>query len=70
MVALATEGEGAAEDFCPWPHSCEDAFWDLFIRCERAGEGQKHFSGEESVCLWLVRDTADDVGEADAEGCV
>lgn len=63
-LAVETEAEG----FCPWPESCADALWDLFIRCERAGEGQRHFSGEESAALWLVGNAEDKGEEADVEG--
>lgn len=70
-LALETRGEGGAGGFCPWPDSCGEAFLDLFMRFERAGEGWKDFSGEESVALWLVGgDREDNVEEADLEGCV
>lgn len=68
--ALETGGKGGAVGFCPWPDIWGGAFWDLLIRFERAGEGWKHFSGEESVALWLVGNVEDNVEEADSEGCV
>lgn len=63
-------GEGGTEGFCPWPDSCGVVFWDLFIRFERAGEGWKHFSGAESVALWLVGNTGGNVEKANVEGYV
>lgn len=69
-LALETEAEVGAAGVCPWPDSCADAFWDLFIRVERAGEEQKHFSGEDSVALWLVGNAEDNGEEADVDGYV
>lgn len=64
-------GESAAAGFCPWSDGCGEALWDRFISFERAGEGRKHFSGEESVAFWLVGGDAEaNAEEADIEGGV
>lgn len=69
-LALETGGEGEIEGFCPWSASCGAVLLDLFIRSERAGEGWKHFSGKESVALWLSGgDRVDNADEADV-GCM
>lgn len=69
-LALETGVERGVERFCPWPPSCGAALLDLFIRFERAGEGWKHFSGEESMALWLVGGDREDNAEETDVGCM
>lgn len=51
QLALEIDGGERAEGFSPWPDGLYDALLDLSIRFERAGDGWKHFSGEEGMVL-------------------
>lgn len=60
-------GVGRTERLCGWPECCgKRVLLDLSIRSERAGEGWKHFSGEERTVPSVTGSAEDNK----VEGCV